>query len=589
MMRQFRLMVVMAIALALAGGAARAAEKKKTAPRRVDPAMIEITDDPRLPRVLLIGDSISIGYTPAVRKLLAGKANVHRPLANCGSTSVGLLNMEKWLGGGKWDVIHVNFGLHDLSYIYPATGAQQDAQGRFATLGTGRHKVPPVLYEANLRALVARLKKTGARLIWCTTTPVSATARVYVKGDDVEYNAIATRVMTESGIEIDDLGGFARPQVEKIQLPENVHFTAEGSAVLAGQVVKTIEAALAKTEKKEATLADGPDFAAMIRPVPAGAMFHDPDYNVWCGAPVRGDDGKIHLFYSRWPRKLGHQAWVTHSEVAHAVADSLFGPYKFADVALPARGKEFWDGLCTHNPMAVRIKGKYYIYYMGNTGDGVAMKTLNWTHRNNQRIGVAVADRPEGPWTRLDKPVLSVSADAGAPDALMVSNPAACERPGGGVLMVYKAVAKQQPLPGGGPVVHLVATSDSPTGPFKKMLTPIFTKPGLRFAAEDPYIWWDGDRYRAIVKDNAGYFTGQGYSLAQFESQDGLDWQPSPHVMVTSYQLVRWADGQSHPLTALERPFLYRENGKPLALFCAAADRKDRDDSFNIQIPLEAK
>lgn len=355
----------------------------------------------------------------------------------------------------------------------------------------------------------------------------------------------------------------------------------------AGQVVRNIEAAPGAGAQPNP--AADLDLAAMIQPVPAGAMFHDPGYNVWCGSPVRGDDGKYHLFYSRWPRELSHKAWVTHSEVAHAVADNLFGPYKFSNVALPVRGKQFWDGLCTHNPMVIRVRGKYYLYYMGNTGDGVVQKPLNMLHRNNQRIGVAVADKPEGPWQRFDQPVLDVSPDPGAPDALMVSNPAVTERPDGGILMVYKAVAKKEKLPGGGPVVHLVATSDRPTGPFKKMLRPIFTKPGLRFAAEDPYIWHDGDRYRAVVKDNAGYFTGQGYSLALFESADGLDWQPSTHVLVTSPKLVRWADGQSHPLTALERPFLYRENGRPLALFCAAADREDRDNSFNIQIPLSSR
>ena len=50
----------------------------------------------------------------------------------------------------------------------------------------------------------------------------------------------------------------------------------------------------------------------------------------------------------------------------------------------------------THNPTVIRARGKYYLYYMGNTGDGSF-----WSHRNNQRIGVAVADKPEGPWRDL--------------------------------------------------------------------------------------------------------------------------------------------------------------------------------------------
>ena len=328
------------------------------------------------------------------------------------------------------------------------------------------------------------------------------------------------------------------------------------------------------------------DLAARIQPVPADARFGDPAFNIWCGTMVRGDDGKCHLFYSRWPRTLGHSAWVTHSEVAHAVADRPVGPYRHADVTLPARGRECWDGLCTHNPTVIRSGGKYYLYYMGNTGDGVAMKTLNWTHRNNQRIGVAVAERPEGPWQRFDRPVIDVSPDPAAPDALMVANPSVTARPGGGFLMVYKAVAKAGKPPFGGPVTHLVATSDSPTGPFRKSLRPIFGKAGVSFAAEDPYVWCDGARYWAIVKDNAGHFTGQGYSLALFDSANGFDWKPAKHVLVTTPDL-RWADGHKQKLLALERPQLYFENGQPAVLFCAAADRTDRDGSFNIQIPLQ--
>ncbi len=327
------------------------------------------------------------------------------------------------------------------------------------------------------------------------------------------------------------------------------------------------------------------DLHALLQPVPATAAFRDAEFNIWCGSMAKGDDGQYHLFYSRWPRKLGHAAWVTHSEIAHAVAASPFGPYKHADVTLPPRGKEFWDGLCTHNPTVIRANGKYYLYYMGNTGDGVAMKTLNWTHRNNQRIGVAVADKPEGPWQRFDKPVIDASSDTNAPDALMIANPSVCQRPDGGFLMVYKGVAKQGKPPFGGPVVHLVATADAATGPFKKFPQPIFTKPGEHFAAEDPFIWRDTDRYRAVVKDNHGIFTGRGYSLALFESREGFDWKPSEHVLVTTPQ-VTWADGRTQKMDALERPQLYLENGAPVALFCAAAEAKGRDGSFNVAIPL---
>ena len=92
----------------------KAVAKKKAA---TDPAFAKVEDDPNLPRVLLIGDSISIGYTAPVREFLKGKANVHRIPTNGGPTTNGLANLDKWLGTSKWDVIHFNWGLHDLKYL----------------------------------------------------------------------------------------------------------------------------------------------------------------------------------------------------------------------------------------------------------------------------------------------------------------------------------------------------------------------------------------------------------------------------------------------------------------------------------------
>jgi acyl-CoA thioesterase-1 len=79
-----------------------------------NPALREVPDVPGLPRVLLIGDSISIGYTEPVRAELTNKANLHRIPENGAATIVGVKNLENWLSSSKWDVIHFNFGLHDL-------------------------------------------------------------------------------------------------------------------------------------------------------------------------------------------------------------------------------------------------------------------------------------------------------------------------------------------------------------------------------------------------------------------------------------------------------------------------------------------
>ena len=108
------------------------------------------------------------------------------------------------------------------------------------------------------------------------------------------------------------------------------------------------------------------DVGAMVQPTPLTARFSDPGYFVWDGAPVKGDDGKYHL---------------------------------------------------------------YYMFYMGNRGDRVKAKGLNYSHRNNQRVGLAVADRLEGPWRRFDQPIIDASSDKTAFDSLCVTNPAATMRP----------------------------------------------------------------------------------------------------------------------------------------------------------------
>jgi hypothetical protein len=328
--------------------------------------------------------------------------------------------------------------------------------------------------------------------------------------------------------------------------------------------------------------------AVSFQPVPARARFSHPDYHIWCGSMVRDSEGICHLFYSRWPRTAGFNAWVTHSEIAHATATSPLGPYAHRDVALSARGPQFWDGLCTHNPTVLHHEGRYYLYYMGNTGDGkpaAPPDILNWTHRNNQRIGLAVANHPSGPWRRSDVPLLDTSADPSASDSLVVNNPAVTPRPDGGFLMTYKAVGKRCPMPHGGPVVHRVALADRPEGPFFKQPEPVFTCGDDMFPAEDPFIWFQGGQYLAILKDMQGAFTDAGRSLVLFESPDGLHWRQADPCLVSD-RTVLFEDGTSKQFDFLERPQIFFEAGKPSVLFCAA---KDGDKTCNIHIPLASR
>jgi acyl-CoA thioesterase-1 len=194
-----------------------------------NPAFEAIKDQPGLPRVLLIGDSISIGYTLPVRKLLKGKANVHRIPTNGGPTIKGIAELDEWLGGGPWDVIHFNWGLHDLR-----------------RMDGGAPQVPLDAYERNLRTLAARLQKTKAKLIWASTTPVpeGKVSPPRVPADVAAYNAAAERVMRDFAIPINDLYSFALPRLSAIQQPVNVHFHRAGSEALAERVAAAIRAEL---------------------------------------------------------------------------------------------------------------------------------------------------------------------------------------------------------------------------------------------------------------------------------------------------------------------------------------------------------
>jgi lysophospholipase L1-like esterase len=180
-----------------------------------------------LPRVLIIGDSISMGYTEPVKKLLAGKADVQRIVENGGPSSNGVAHLDQ-LPAGPWNVITFNFGLHDLK------------------LDAGAHQVEIPQYQANLKTIVEALRKTGAKLIWVTTTPVP-TGKLNPQRErpDVPlYNDAAAHALKGKVDAVCDLYTAVLPREPELQLKENVHFRPAGYDFLAQQVADAIEAQL---------------------------------------------------------------------------------------------------------------------------------------------------------------------------------------------------------------------------------------------------------------------------------------------------------------------------------------------------------
>lgn len=321
-----------------------------------------------------------------------------------------------------------------------------------------------------------------------------------------------------------------------------------------------------------------PSFERMLQPIPAHAVFQLEGWYVWCGSMVRTADGTCYLFFSRWPKHLGYQAWVTHSEVGVAIADNPLGPYRFHGVALSGAGGEAWDADVIHNPAILEVDGRYYLYYMGTRGPGGF-----WDYRNRQRIGVAIADHPLGPWKRFDRPLIDVSA--GCWDSLMVSNPSCTVGPDGRVYMVYKGVG-DGPMPKGGAVVAGVAIADHPAGPFRKHPTPIIVNPDNPWAVEDPFIWYDAPRFYCLIKDFQGYFAHSERSvLVLFESDDAIHWRPTAQPLAVRRRLV-WEDGRVQDVAALERPYIWFDSGQPAVLFLACVPDPSHECSFNVHVPL---
>ncbi|MDD4889356.1 MAG: SGNH/GDSL hydrolase family protein [Phycisphaerae bacterium] len=151
-----------------------------------------------MPRVLLIGDSIRMGYQPVVASLLAGRVDVIGPEDNGGDSRRILANLAAWLGTPPPDVVHINCGLHDLK-----TMLQQ----------ANEHQVPLDEYRRNIPQILVDLRRLApkARIIWATTTPVVDERFVNRKefirrqADVVAYNAAALAAAQAAGVEVNDL------------------------------------------------------------------------------------------------------------------------------------------------------------------------------------------------------------------------------------------------------------------------------------------------------------------------------------------------------------------------------------------------
>jgi lysophospholipase L1-like esterase len=201
--------------------------------------VILITGCSDKPRILIIGDSISGGYTPYVQEYFKDKATVVRISENGKHAGYGLKRIKEYIGDEKWDIIHFNYGLHDLCYRH-----------RDSKLYGGRDKIKGKLpydlnkYEENLDSLVRVMKElSDAKLIFLTTTYVPENEGGRFAKDAIIYNGVAKKVMNKHHVIINDIYEQSIEIHKKHGLgDDDVHYTEEGSKMLAKVICEFLEA-----------------------------------------------------------------------------------------------------------------------------------------------------------------------------------------------------------------------------------------------------------------------------------------------------------------------------------------------------------
>lgn len=316
---------------------------------------------------------------------------------------------------------------------------------------------------------------------------------------------------------------------------------------------------------------------------PVGGGLEMEDYWVWGSSVIKGEDGKYHMYASRWPKYLKfHPGWMIASEIVHAVADTPEGPYEFKNVALGARGAQYWDGRSCHNPKIVKHKDTYILYYMGSTHPFEEMTEENadqltlsskWciAGRWGKRIGMATSKSLNGPWKRLDAPILDVKPDSFY--SFLTSNPSPLIRDDGSVVLLFKGRSYRED---GLTQTHQfigVATAPSYQGPYTVVGDdPIFS--AEKFGeVEDPHLWSDDNGFHMVAKDMTGNIIGDGnhHGGILAHSNDGIHWELDESPLAYT-RTVRWDNGQTIKQGQLERPFVLVEDGKPTHIFFATMD-----------------
>lgn len=307
------------------------------------------------------------------------------------------------------------------------------------------------------------------------------------------------------------------------------------------------------------------DFCDALEPV--GRILEEEDWNVWGCSPIWGEDGKVHVFFSRWRGEHGN--WLDKSEIAHAVADKPEGPYTVLGTVLKGRGEGHWDAHTIHNPTIQKIGDKYALFYIGNNLDWAKEQDIH--HSGTQRVGLAIATDLNGPWEIISdkEPILETSSNKKDWDSYLTTNPALLQHPNGGFWLYYKAWDRNND----NMRKMGIAVSKNIEGPYKK----VKENPVVSFAdmkpkrqVEDAYVFFHKNKYYMVMRDMGVFHPHVGLIL---ESEDGVNWSKPKLGYKTS------ADYFGGEIERFERPQVLMKDGKPTHLFLALMGGKYKTSS----------
>lgn len=337
-----------------------------------------------------------------------------------------------------------------------------------------------------------------------------------------------------------------------------------------------------------------------LQEAPVNGGLQMEDYWVWGSSVIKGNDGIYHMYASRWLKKLPfHPGWMVASEIVHATSNTPEGPYEFKDIALGERGTQYWDGKSCHNPKIVKYEDTYILYYMGSTHpyedvteDNISAFNLSskWciAARWGKRVGIATSKNPNGPWKRLDKPVLDVKPNSYY--SFLTSNPSPLIKKDGSVVLLFKGRTYKEDGIKHSDMSIGMATAPSYDGEYTVVGDqPLFSMD--RFGEiEDPHLWSDNTGFHMIAKDQRGLLTGGHGDGVLAHSKDGINWVIDKNPKAYT-KTIKWDNGKTIKQGQLERPFVFVEDGKPTHIFFATMDGPggfvNGTKTWNMVVPLK--